>query len=142
MGLGKKLALGVVTFIPAIALVIAAWAYFDESAPEGLAVAAVVVSGIVDTGLAAWFIPHVHDNRRLGEGARIVWLALIGFPYMTVAPLYWLLYVLPERPGDREPPSAAPGGAWYRDPWGEAPFRWWDGERWTDWVTGPPEQLR
>ena len=57
--------------------------------------------------------------------------------YMTVAPIHWAIYVLPERPGDRAPAGVDSGGAWYPDPWGHAPLRWWDGERWTDHVSGP-----
>ncbi len=26
---------------------------------------------------------------------------------------------------------------WYADPWGEAPLRWWDGDRWTAWIHSP-----
>jgi hypothetical protein len=137
MGIGKKLVLGVVSLVPAVALGVAAWAFLDDSAPAGLASAAIVISGLTDLFLAPFFIPHVHDNRRLGQAARIVWLALIGFPYMTVAPIYWAIYVLPERRGDRVPAVAAAGGAWYPDPWGQAPLRWWDGQAWTDHVSGP-----
>ena len=48
-----------------------------------------------------------------------------------------------------EPPRAEPG--WYRDPWGVAPARWWDGDAWTAhvvhaqpprWWGGPPPTLR
>ena len=48
-----------------------------------------------------------------------------------------------------QPPRAEPG--WYRDPWGLAPARWWDGEVWTvhvvyaqrpRWWGGPPPTLR
>ena len=58
-----------------------------------------------------------------------------------MAPIYWLIYVLPEK--ERPPEAAAAeaataAGAWYPDPWGQAPYRWWDGRGWTDWVTGPP----
>jgi hypothetical protein len=81
MGIAKKLALGVVSLVPAVALGVAVWAFFDDSAPEGLASAAIVLSGLTDLFLAPFFIPHVHDNRRLGDAARIVWLALIGFVY-------------------------------------------------------------
>lgn len=36
--------------------------------------------------------------------------------------------------------SGAPPG-WYRDPWGTAQMRWWDGFRWTDhsWTSPPPD---
>lgn len=27
---------------------------------------------------------------------------------------------------------------WYQDPWGEAPFRWWDGTQWTSSTATPP----
>ena len=140
MSWGRKIAAGVASLVPFIALVIAIVAYLnDDPDSADIATIAIVISGVTDLFLAALFIPHVHDNTRLGDGARIVWLALIGFPYLTVAPLYWLIYMLPERAGQQRDSSAAgSGGAWYADPWGEAPFRWWDGERWTDWVTGPP----
>ncbi|MGZ4676933.1 MAG: DUF4328 domain-containing protein [Acidimicrobiia bacterium] len=39
------------------------------------------------------------------------------------------------------PPDAAPGAApagWHRDPWGLAAMRWWDGDQWTGYVSGPP----
>jgi hypothetical protein len=137
MSWGKKIAVGIVSLVPFVALVVGVVALANDD-PD-LFTLAIVVSGLTDLFLAAIFIPHVHDNTRLGDGARIVWLALIGFPYITVAPLYWLIYMLPERPGQqRDAAAAGSGGAWYADPWGEAPYRWWDGERWTDWVTGPP----
>ncbi|MEA2443988.1 MAG: hypothetical protein QOJ12_1280 [Thermoleophilales bacterium] len=140
MGIAKKLLLGVVSLVPAVALGVAAWAFLSDSAPAGVASAAVITSGLTDLFLAPFFIPHVHDNRRLGQAARIVWLALIGFPYMTVAPIYWAMYMLRERPGDRAP--APFGGAWYPDPWGHAPLRWWDGAQWTDHVSGPQAPVR
>lgn len=34
-------------------------------------------------------------------------------------------------PSSSPPPSAPPAG-WYEDPWGEAAWRWWDGQRWTE----------
>src|SRR5918997_5525987 len=134
---GRKIAAGVASFVPFIALVVAIVGLASDD--SDLFTIGIIVSGLTDLFLAAIFIPHVHDNTRLGDGARIVWLALIGFPYITVAPLYWLIYMLPEKPGQQRDASAAgSGAAWYADPWGEAPFRWWDGERWTDWVTAPP----
>ena len=140
MSWAKKIGVGVLSLVPFVALVVAVVALLGDNAnSENLFYIAIAISGITDLFLAAIFIPHVHDNQRLGQGARIVWLALIGFPYITVAPLYWLIYMLAERPGQqRDAAAAGSGGAWYADPWGEAPFRWWDGERWTDWVTGPP----
>jgi len=40
----------------------------------------------------------------------------------------------------RQPPGsggvANPG--WYRDPWGRSAWRWWDGWKWTGWIS-PPE---
>ena len=138
MSWGKKIGVGVLSLIPFVALVVAVVALLgDDPNSEDLFYIAIAISGITDLFLAAIFIPHVHHNQRLGQGARIVWLALIGFPYITVAPLYWLIYMLPERPGQQRDAAAGSGAAWYADPWGEAPFRWWDGERWTDWVTGP-----
>jgi hypothetical protein len=139
MSLGKRIAIGVLSFVPLAALGLAAYGI----AVDDIAVLYVglVVSGIVDTGLAPIFIPHVHDNPRVGKDWKIVWIALLGIPYLTVAPLYWLLHILPNRPPPPEAAAAADaplGGAWYADPWGEAPFRWWDGRQWTDWVTGPP----
>ncbi len=137
--MGKKLAIGALSLVPAIALGVAVWALLqdDEGTSGGVFVLAILISGIVDTGLAAFYIPHVHDNPRLKD-LKILWIVLLGLPYITVAPIYWAIYVLPEK---APPPGAQPqqqGGAWYADPWGEAPFRWWDGQRWTDWVTGPP----
>ena len=139
MSMGKKLAIGALSLVPAIALGVAVWALLqeDEGTSGGVFFLAILISGIVDTGLAAFYIPHVHDNPRLKE-LKILWIVLLGLPYITVAPIYWAIYVLPEK---APPPGTQPqqlGGAWYADPWGEAPFRWWDGQRWTDWVTGPP----
>ena len=140
MSWGRKIAAGVLSLVPFVALVVAVVALLSDD-PDSVALfyIAIGISGITDLFLAAVFIPHVHDNQRLGQGARIVWLALIGFPYITVAPFYFLIYMLRERPGQqRDAAAEGSGGAWYADPWGEAPFRWWDGQRWTDWVTGPP----
>lgn len=137
MGLGKKLAIGALSVLPVIAGIVAIVALSGEGTDsEVLFYLALGVSGFVDTGLAAFYIPHVHDNKRLGD-KKIVWIVLLGIPYVTVAPIYWLIYVLPEKPAPPEEEGPV-GGAWYADPWGQAPFRWWDGERWTDWVTGPP----
>ena len=136
MGIGKKLAIGVASIVPAVALGVAIYGLASDDA--GAFTLGVIVSGLADTALAAIFIPHVHDNPRIGKDWKIVWIALLGIPYITVAPVYWLIYVLPEQPRPPEAPAATRGGAWYADPWGEAPFRWWDGQRWTDWVTGPP----
>lgn len=134
MGLGKKLAIGAVSLVPAIALGVAVWALVEDHGDT--LILALAISGIVDTGLAAFYIPHVHDNPRLKE-SKILWVVLLGLPYVTVASIYWLIYVLPEK--QRPPEPAGPsGGAWYADPWGQAPMRWWDGRGWTDWVTGPP----
>jgi len=41
------------------------------------------------------------------------------------------------------PDSSASG--WHADPWGEAPYRWWDGTQWTGHTTtdpGPPTTKR
>jgi Protein of unknown function (DUF2510) len=136
MSPAKKAAIGIISIIPLAATGFIVYGFVEND--EAALWIGLIVSGIVDTGLAAVFIPHVHDNRRVGKDWKILWIALLGIPYITVAPLYWLLYMLPEKPGDREPDDASLGGAWYADPWGQAPFRWWDGQRWTDWVTGPP----
>jgi hypothetical protein len=32
-------------------------------------------------------------------------------------------------------------GAWYRDPFGTADERWWDGGKWTDVVRGSPKEV-
>ena len=35
--------------------------------------------------------------------------------------------------------------SWQSDPWGQAPYRWWDGDRWTEHTTtdpGPPKSKR
>ena len=135
MSMGKKLAILAVSLLPLIFLGVAVYGLVEDD--EALFYAGILVSGFVDTGLAAIFIPHVHDNPRLGQ-LKILWVVLLGLPYITVAPLYWLIYMLPEKPRPDPPPIEAQGGAWYIDPWGEAPFRWWDGRGWTDWVTGPP----
>jgi hypothetical protein len=135
VSLGKKLAIGALSLVPLAALVFAVIGLVNDDV--ALFYVGITVSGIVDTGLAAFYIPHVHDNPRLKD-LKILWIVLLGIPYITVAPIYWLIYVLPEKPrppGQEQQPS---GGAWYADPWGEAPFRWWDGRGWTDWVTGPP----
>jgi hypothetical protein len=136
MGIGKKLAIGVASLVPAVALGVAIYGLASDD--SGAFTLGVIVSGLADTALAAIFIPHVHDNPRIGKDWKIVWIALLGIPYITVAPIYWLIYVLPEKERPPKPSLAELGGAWYADPWGQAPFRWWDGQRWTDWVTGPP----
>jgi hypothetical protein len=136
MGIGKKLAIGVLSFVPLAALVVAGIGLANDN--EDMFTLGLIVSGIVDTGLAPIFIPHVHDNPRIKKDWKILWIALLGLPYITVAPLYWLIYILPEKERPPAPTPAELGGAWYADPWGQAPFRWWDGRQWTDWVTGPP----
>lgn len=140
MGIGKKLALGVLCILPAVALVVALWAMFQEGTTgEAILFVSLMIAGILDMAVAAWFIPHVHDNRRLGSTARLLWIIGLGIPYFTIAPIYWAIYVLPQKEGDQAPAhQVGSGGAWYADPWGEAPYRWWDGNGWTDWVTGPP----
>ena len=135
MTLGRKLAVLALSLAPLIAAGVAVWALTNDD--ETLFFVAITFSGLADSALAVFYIPHVHDNPRLKDG-KLVWIVLLGLPYITVAPIYWLIYVLPEKPGSREEQSQPLGGAWYADPWGEAPFRWWDGDRWTDWVTGPP----
>jgi|SRR5215204_1784627 len=132
----KKAAIGLLSVVPLVATGVMVYGFVEDE-PVALYLG-LIVSGLVDTGLAPVFIPHVHDNQRIGKDWKIVWIALLGIPYITVAPLYWLLYVLPEKPRLPEAEPAPKGGAWYADPWGQAPFRWWDGQRWTDWVTGPP----
>ena len=136
MGFGKKLAIGVASLVPALALGIAVYGVTSDN--EGALTLGLIVSGFADTALAVIFIPHVHDSRTIGKDAKIVWIALLGIPYITVAPIYWLIHMLPEKEPPATPSPAELGGAWYADPWGQAPFRWWDGQRWTDWVTGPP----
>ena len=138
MGIGKKLAIGVLSIVPLAALGVAAYGLAEDD--QTAFTLGLIVSGIVDTGLAPIFIPHVHDNPRVKKDWKILWIALLGLPYITVAPLYWLIYVLPEKERPPQPEPTELGGAWYVDPWGQAPFRWWDGRQWTDWVTGPPGQ--
>src|SRR3712207_3614518 len=109
----RKTWLGAVAMVSTIALVVAIWGAV-QGTDEGIAVfyVALVVSGIFDTLIAAFFIPHVHDNKRLGQW-KILWIALLGIPYITVAPIYWAIYVLPEKPGDSATgePAAGQGGA-------------------------------
>ena len=139
MGWGKKLGLGLLAFLPLAAMVLAVYALVEEN--DDLFIGMIVLSGVFDTAIAAFFIPHVHDNQRLKGAWRILWVVGLGIPYVSVALFYWAIYMLPEKPEDRAAAEAASrggGGAWYADPWGEAPYRWWDGSRWTDWVTGPP----
>jgi len=136
MGFGKKLAIGVASLVPALALGVAVYGVTSDN--EGALTLGLIVSGFADTALAVIFIPHVHDSRTIGKDAKIVWIALLGIPYITVAPIYWLIHMLPEKEPPATPSPEELGGAWYADPWGQAPFRWWDGQRWTDWVTGPP----
>ncbi len=40
-------------------------------------------------------------------------------------------------PGTR---SGLPPAAWYNDPWGAAPLRWWDGRGWTPFTSSGPWQ--
>ena len=136
MGIGKKLAIGAASLVPATALGVAIYGLTSDEG--GLFTIGIIVSGFADTALAAVFIPHVHDSRRIGKDWKILWIALLGIPYITVAPIYWAIFMLPEKEPPPKPSPAELGGAWYADPWGQAPFRWWDGQRWTDWVTGPP----
>ena len=136
MSPGKKAAIGLLSIVPFVAMCVMIYGFVEDD-PVALYLG-LIVSGLVDTGLAPVFIPHVHDNPRIGKDWKILWIALLGIPYITVAPLYWLLYVLPEKPRPPEAEGPQKGAAWYADPWGQAPFRWWDGQRWTDWVTGPP----
>lgn len=35
-------------------------------------------------------------------------------------------------------PGMLPPAAWYRDPWGMAPLRWWDGRNWTSFTSLGP----
>lgn len=35
-------------------------------------------------------------------------------------------------------PGMLPPAAWYRDPWGVAPLRWWDGRNWTSFTSFGP----
>jgi hypothetical protein len=135
MTLGKKLAVLVVSLIPWTTLGVAVWAALNGHGT--LFFWALILTGFTDSGLAVIYVPHVHDNPRLKD-SKIVWIVLLGLPYVTVAPIYWAIYVLPEKPRSPEESPHPAGGAWYADPWGEAPFRWWDGRGWTDWVTGPP----
>jgi hypothetical protein len=135
--MGKKLAILAVSVLPLITIGIAVWAELNDH--HDLFFVALTASGFIDSGLGVIYIPHVHDNPRLKD-TKILWIVLLGLPYITVAPLYWLIYILPEKPRPPEEHPQPLGGAWYADPWGEAPFRWWDGQGWTDWVTGPPGQ--
>jgi hypothetical protein len=32
------------------------------------------------------------------------------------------------------------GPGWYPDPWGRSAWRWWDGVRWSGWIS-PPEHI-
>ena len=43
------------------------------------------------------------------------------------------------QPAPEADPSRAPvfPPNWYRDPWGVAPWRWWDGTQWTAVIYGP-----
>lgn len=38
--------------------------------------------------------------------------------------------------------DAATSPGWQPDPWGEAPWRWWDGTSWTGFVSAPMEKAR
>jgi hypothetical protein len=136
MGVVKKVTLGVVSLVPIVLLDAAVYALFAGDDAGAFVIASITVSGVVDTALAPFFIPHVHDNPRLSSDRKLLWIVALGIPFFTVAPLYWALHMVREAPAAAR--QGAPGGAWYPDPWGQAPFRWWDGERWTDWVTGPP----
>jgi hypothetical protein len=118
-----------------ILLGIAIWAQFqDDAAPGAVFLVAIVLSGILDSGLAVFYIPHVHENPRLRTPSCCGSSA--GLSLRDACADLQAIYVLPEKPRAPEEADQPLGGAWYADPWGEAPFRWWDGERWTDWVTG------
>ena len=135
VSLPKKLAILAVSLVPWATLGVAVWATLNDH--HSLFFVALLATGFIDSGLGVIYIPHVHDNPRLKD-SKLLWIVLLGLPYVTVAPIYWAIYILPEKPrpaGEVEQPT---GGAWYADPWGEAPFRWGDGRRWSDWVTGPP----
>jgi hypothetical protein len=79
------------------------------------------------------------------------WTAVAGFGVLVAisiwiaAPITWLVernkiqqgqawYPSPAGPG---PASALPPASWQPDPAGVHQWRWWDGQRWTDYVSGP-----
>jgi hypothetical protein len=70
---------------------------------------------------------------------------LVAIAIWIAAPITWLVErnnIRPEpvwhpgRPGPG-PPSALPPPGWQPDPAGVHRWRWWDGQRWTDHVSGP-----
>ena len=103
-----RVPIGLLSIVPFAGMCVTVYGFLEDGAAAlylGL-----IVSGLVDTGLAAVFIPHVHDNPRIGKDWKILWIALLGIPYITVAPLYWLIYILPEkeRPAEVEGPLGQP----------------------------------
>ncbi|MGA3352229.1 MAG: CPBP family glutamic-type intramembrane protease [Acidimicrobiales bacterium] len=42
-------------------------------------------------------------------------------------------------PGTTAGAPGTPPPAWYRDPWGMAPLRWWNGQSWTPFTAGTPQ---
>jgi hypothetical protein len=63
----------------------------------------------------------------------LVIAAIIVLPFAGVA-VYWFVVLIVVLTKDRSaPPGVAPG--WYGDPEGRFDLRYWDGARWTEYVT-------
>jgi hypothetical protein len=108
-----KLLLGVVTFIPLLA-VLSAWALtlsgvrpssfaprFDDGAFAYLLGLAPVT--VLPAGLAIFYVIDVFRNDRVIEEKKALWGVVILLGNIFAMPVYWYLYVRPER---REPSPA------------------------------------
>lgn len=63
-------------------------------------------------------------------------VSVVG-PSATVSELERLAQTAPPSHESHIPPITIPAG-WYPDPSGQAPFRWWDGRAWTDFIRETP----
>ena len=139
--LGQEAAIGVLSFVPLVALVVACGRSSRTTRERGgVFVLAIVISGIVDTGSPPSTSRTSTTTRGSARTARSCGSPCSASPTSPSRRSTGCSTCCPKGRAHPGRPRRRIGGAWYADPWGEAPFRWWDGQRWTDWVTGPPGQ--
>ena len=108
-----KLLLGVVTFIPLLA-VLSAWVLaFSGVSPSSIAprfedgsfayLLALAPVTLLPAGLVVFYAFHVFGNDRVIEEKKALWGVVILLGNIFAMPVYWYLYVRPER---REPSPA------------------------------------